>query len=201
MSRTRRYNLLLSVVWGLWVLVAPAGAEVVSESSYGGLLCGYGMSYPGWGETTERVQVLDVIPRFCRVLDEKMGQDWYCLNRELWVETPISLILSDTDSKDNHDVGVIGTSFLLALVSKARSNIEPYLIAGGGPVYLLGDIKGVGSDLCGHYQAGGGVRFKVGCGQVFNLEVRYHHISNLDMASPNVPLNSTKVLLGTTWQF
>ncbi|MEN8254332.1 MAG: acyloxyacyl hydrolase [Verrucomicrobiota bacterium] len=31
--------------------------------------------------------------------------------------------------------------------------------------------------------------------------MRYHHISNLGMAEPNIPLNSVKVFVGATLPF
>lgn len=182
----------------MWI---PASGEVISDSHYGGFMLGYGISYPGFGETTERVQVLDVIPRFSFVQNNKLGSDWYTFNRELWIELPVSLILSDSDNVDHHDFGLFSATFLMALVSKAHSDFEPYFTIGGGPVYLAGDINGVGSDICGNYQMGLGVRFKLSKGLIWNFECRYHHISNLGLASPNIPLNSTKFLIGITIPF
>jgi len=175
--------------------------EVISDSRYGGLLVGYGISRPGFGKTTEKLQVLDLIPRISFVQNDKVGSGWHKFNRELWIEVPVSMILSDSDGTDNHDLGMISTTFSMALVSKSRSDIEPYFMMGGGPVYLAGDINGVGSDICGHYQLGLGVRLKSTAGRIWNFEIRYHHISNLNMASPNVPLNSTKCVIGTTLPF
>ncbi len=190
------------ILFGIAVfLCIPVYGEVISDSNYTGILLGYGVSHPGFGETTERLQVLDVIPRFSFVQDEKIGSDWYTINRELWIELPVSIILSDTDSTDHHDIGLISATFLMALVSKANPDIEPYLTVGGGPVYLAGDIDGVGSDICGNYQLGLGIRFKSPIGHILNFECRYHHISNMGLASPNVPLNSTKFALGTIIPF
>ncbi len=193
-----RKCILFGIILFLWV---PVSGEVISDSRYGGFLVGYGISHPGFGETTEKLQVLDVIPRISFVQYNKVGSDWYTFNRELWIELPVSMILSDSDSVDRHDFGLISATFLMALVSKARSDIEPYLTIGGGPVYLAGDINGVGSDICGNYQLGLGVRFKSNAGRIWNFEWRYHHISNLGMASPNVPLNSTKFAIGTILPF
>lgn len=185
----------------IFFLGMPVSGEVVSDRCYGGFLVGYGISHPGFGATTERVQVLDVTPRISMVQDSNIGSDWYVMNRELWIELPVSIILSDSDGVDHHDLGLVSATFLMALVSKARSDIEPYLTIGGGPVYLAGDINGVGSDICGNYQLGLGIRFKSTAGRIWNLECRYHHISNLGMASPNVPLNSTKAAIGIVLPF
>lgn len=193
----QKYILSLVVI----SLCTSVSGEVISDRSYGGLMIGYGTSIPGFGETTERLNVLDIIPRFSFIQDEKIGSGWYKMNRELWIELPVSVILSDTDSVDHHDLGLIGATFLMALVSKANSDMEPYLTVGGGPVYLAGDIKGVGSDICGNYQLGLGIRFKSPIGHILNFECRYHHISNMDLASPNVPLNSAKFALGIVIPF
>ena len=48
---------------------------------------------------------------------------------------------------------------------------------------------------------GVGTKFLVADKHEVNLEVRYHHISNLDMAEPNVPLNSVKIFIGATLPF
>lgn len=162
---------------------------------------GYGSSYPGFGSTTERVQVLDIVPRFSFVKNKNVGSDWYVFNHELWIELPTSVILSDSDNNDSHDIGLFSATFLMALVSKAHSDFEPYIALGGGPVYLAGDIKGVGSDICGNYQLDLGIRFKLPTGNILNFETRYHHISNLGLESPNVPLNSVKFLIGIIFPF
>ena len=188
-----QYCILLGIIF---FFTTSVSGQVISDSRYGGLMLGYGSSHPGFGDTTERVQVLDIIPRLSFVQDSNLGSDWFTFNRELWVEFPISLILSDSDDKDNHDIGIFSTTFLMALVSKSNPDVEPYIALGGGPVYIAGDIEGVGSDICGNYQCDLGVRFKLKGGNILNFECRYHHISNMGMESPNVPLNSTKFVLG-----
>lgn len=178
-----------------------SSAELIPAQDYGGFLIGYRHSIPGWGGTLERVQTLDLVPRYCHVLNRELGRGWLRVSRELWVEAPLSILLSDTDHQDAHDVGLISANFLLALVGKSSEEVEPYITLGGGPVYVLADIRGVGSDLCGNYQAGFGVRFKTDNRRIWNLELRYHHISNLDMARPNIALNSLKLNAGWTFGF
>ncbi|MBN2591437.1 MAG: acyloxyacyl hydrolase [Sedimentisphaerales bacterium] len=188
-----QHCILLGIIFFLSI---PVSGQVISDGRYGGFMLGYGVSHPGFGQTTERVHVLDVIPRFSFVQDKNLGSDWYIFNRELWIELPASVILSDSDNNDHHDIGMISATFLMALVSKANSEVEPYVALGGGPVYIAGDIDGVGSDICGNYQFDLGVRFKLSNGNILNFECRYHHISNMGMESPNVPLNSTKFAIG-----
>jgi len=169
------------------------------KDQYNQLLFGYGASHPGWGDTTERVQTLDVIFRHvCTVKVKEEGRLRGA--HEFWIEAPVSILLSDSDRNDSHDLGLIGLNFLFAWVFPETKIGNPYILAGGGPVYVLADIEGVGSDLCGSFQLGGGLRFTVKNRPV-NLELRYHHISNLGMEEPNVPLNSTKIYIGFTLPF
>jgi hypothetical protein len=70
---------------------------------------------------------------------------------------------------------------------------------GGGPRYVFADIEGVGSRTPGNYQAGLGYRLTGPRQTVLRLDVRYIHISNLGLASPNVPLNSIAAYLGMTF--
>jgi hypothetical protein len=41
------------------------------------LLGGYGQSFPGWGQTTERVETLDIVPRYNHVVFDRLGSGWY----------------------------------------------------------------------------------------------------------------------------
>jgi lipid A 3-O-deacylase len=170
-------------------------AESTRPKPYNQVLLGYGTSHPGWGETTERVQTVDVVFRHCRHFFEK-DSGWIKGTHEFWIEAPVSVILSDSDDMDSNDFGIVGLNFLFAWVFPETPIGSPYFMVGGGPQYVLADIEGVGSDLCGNYQAGGGIRLNLIEDHPINLELRFHHISNLGFAEPNVSLNSTKLLLG-----
>ncbi len=191
----------LSLLLSFLFCTAARGEDEVSNSkrNFNQLLFGYGTSHPGWGDTTERVQTLDVVFRHARHFFEKES-GWIRGTHEFWVEAPVSILLSDSDHNDSDDLGMIGLNFLFAWIFPETKIGNPYILAGGGPQYILADIEGVGSDLCGNYQFGGGVRFTVKDRPV-NLELRYHHISNLGMEDPNISLNSTKIFLGFTLPF
>lgn len=173
---------------------------VEQKKHYNQLLFGYGTSYPGWGETTERVQTADIVLRHARVFKTR-EEGLLKGNHEFWIEAPFSIILSDSDHNDRNDIGIIGLNFLFAWVFPETRIGSPYIMAGGGPVYVLADIEGVGSDLCGNYQMGGGIRLNIFGDTPVNLEARYHHISNLGAEEPNIALNSTKFLFGFTLPF
>ena len=183
--------------------ILPSCAENINsepKAHYNQLLIGYGASHPGWGMTTERVETMDIVFRHAHVFNKKKDR-WLKGSREFWIEAPVSILLSDSDDNDDHDFGMIGLNFLFAWVFPEIKSVSPYFIGGGGPVYFLADVDGVGSDLCGNYQFGGGIRFNILDSQPINLEARYHHTSNLGMAEPNISLNSTKFLVGFTLPF
>lgn len=189
-----------NIVAFLILVCARALAESGSEPApryYNQLLLGGGSSIKGFGKTGQEVRTADVIWRHARILQEnKTG--WLRGNRELWMELPFSFIVSDSDHQDSNDIGLTGANFLFAWVFPPTGTVQPYVMTGGGPVLVLADIDGVGSDLCGNYQAGCGLRFNKMKHPV-NMEIRYHHISNLGMADPNVPLNSVKLFIGVTF--
>lgn len=175
-------------------------AESAKPKSYNQVLLGYGTSHPDWGETKERVETVDIVWRHCRHFFER-DTGWIHGTHEFWIELPASFIVSDSDSNDSRDIGFIGANFLFAWIFPEIPIGSPYFMIGGGPIYVAADIEGVGSDLSGNYQAGGGIRLNVFENHPVNLEVRFHHISNLGLASPNVPLNSTKLFLGFNLAF
>ncbi len=176
------------------------GETADPKKHYNQLLFGYSTSHPGWGDTTERVQTLDIVLRHARIFKTK-EEGRLRGSHEFWIEAPFSILISDSDHQDSNDLGIIGLNFLFAWIFPETKIGDPYIIAGGGPVYVLADIEGVGSDLCGNYQAGCGLRFNLFENCSVNLEARYHHISNLGTKDPNIALNSTKFLLGFTLPF
>jgi len=163
------------------------------------VLVGYGQSIPGFGDTTERFGALDWVYRYRHVRHANVGKGWYAGNHELWVEAPVSLVLKNRDDRDRYRVGMVGLNFLFAWVFAGGQHGQPYMILGGGPRYVLADIDGVGSSTPGNYQAGIGHRFAGPARTVLTLDVRYIHISNLGLASPNVPLNSVAGYIGISF--
>ena len=186
------------------LLVALLGAANLfaetKTTSYNQILLGGGSSIKGFGETDQEVATVDVLWRHARIFKEKK-EGWLRGNHEFWIEAPVSFIVHDNDTVDSHGLGMVGLNFLFAWVFPETRMGNPYFMIGGGPQYILADIEGVGSDLCGNYQMGCGLRFNVAEKHPVNLEIRYHHISNLGMADPNVPLNSVKIFVGATLPF
>ena len=93
---------------------------------------------------------------------------------------------------------MVGITFL-ASYTFVNSVLQPYLFVGGGPVYVAADIDGMGSDWNGNYQIGAGLKYDLNDRHALLFECRYHHISNANTKDPNLPLNSTKFLIGYTF--
>ena len=154
---------------------------------------GYGQSFPGWGNTTQRVETIDLIPRYNHHIFENIGSGWYRGFHSLLLELPVSLVVSPDVS------AMVGINFLACYTFTAASKWQPYLFGGGGPVYSFADIAGMGADLNGNYQFGVGAHYDWKAEHQLLFELRYHHISNAGTEEPNEPLNSLKILIGVTF--
>jgi len=153
-------------------------------------LSGYGQSVPGWGQTTERVETVDFVPRYNHVVFDRLGSGWYQGFHSTLVEIPLHAVVAPDTS------AMVGVNFLACYTFTAGSTWRPYIFGGGGPVYSFADIPGMGTDWNGNYQFALGVERATGNARALLFEVRYHHISNAGTAEPNVPLNSIKFLMG-----
>jgi len=171
---------------------AQAGTLDTSKDNWA-IIGGYGQSVPGWGQTTQRVQTFDFIPRYNHLIFDDIGSGWYRGFHSLLLELPISLIVSPDVS------AMLAMNFLASYTFTASQRWRPYLLGGGGPVYSFADIPGMGADLNGNYQFGIGLKYDMDKKNKLLFEIRYHHISNAGSKEPNEPLNSFKLLLGITF--
>ena len=171
---------------------AEASSFDSSEDSWA-LIGGYGQSFPGWGETSQRVQTVDLIPRYSHRIFDNIGSGWYRGFHSILLELPVSFIVSPDIST------MVGVNFLAAYTFTADQEWQPYMFGGGGPVYSFGDISGMGADLNGNYQFGIGITYPWIQNHQLLFELRYHHISNAGTKEPNDPLNSVKFLIGVTF--
>lgn len=185
----------LPIWWCGLLLLLSATAAVAWESAddSGALLGGYGQSLPGWGETTERVQTIDLVPRYRHLAVDGLGAGWFRGAHSVLVEMPVHLVTSPDLS------AMVGINFLACYTFTADQVWQPYLLGGGGPVYSFADIPGMGARWNGNYQFALGVEHPFNPSQSLLLEVRYHHISNAGTEEPNDPLNSVKLLVGFTF--
>lgn len=163
-----------------------------SKDSYG-MLLGYGQSIPGWGQTTERIETIDLVPRYTHVTFEDIGTNWWIGKYSTLVELPVHAITSPDSS------AMIGLNFLACFTFTASKVWQPYIFGGGGPVYSFADIEGMGASWNGNYQFALGLDHALSPAHSLLFEVRYHHISNAGIEDPNIPLNSIKFLVGWTF--
>ncbi len=184
----------LSLIVACWLGVCAVRAEETHVPGHLAVLVGAGESFPGWGATTERVKTLDMTLRYAGLVNRNFGPKEWHLREQLWIELPLFWAFEPSDGP------IFSMNFLLCILYERYASCQPYMTLGGGPVYAEADIPGMGSRLCGNYQAGGGIRFPFGR-TALHIEARYHHISNLGMADPNVPINSLRGLLGLSWEY
>ena len=156
-------------------------------------LGGYGQSIPGWGQTTQRVETIDLIPRYNHIVFDEIGSGWYKGFHSALFEFPVSLILNPERS------AMVGINFLACYTFTGNEQWQPYIFGGGGPVYIFADIPGMGTKLNGNYQFGIGLEYFLNKQNHLLFEYRYHHISNAGTAEPNEPLNSSKFIIGITF--
>ena len=196
MPSNRRFfhSALLALSWCAFQLLPASTAHCFDTSQdRWALLGGYGQSIPGWGQTSERVQTIDIVPRYNHVMFEPLGTGWSQGTYSTMVELPLHAVVDPDES------AMIGMNFLACYTFTAGNQWRPYLFGGGGPVYSFADIPGMGAEWNGNYQFGIGLEQSLDAGQVLLFEVRYHHISNAGAEEPNDPLNSIKLLIGLSF--
>ena len=161
--------------------------EASSEYAF---LTGYGITHRGFGDTRTQVQTFDTILRYGHFLSGDLGKGWYRVRHELILELPLHLAV------DHDDRVMTGGYILGAWKFTAAKEFVPYVFAGGGILYVDLGLPTMGSRLDFSYQGGTGIQYFIAKDTALSFEYRYHHVSNANTASPNEPLNSSKVLVG-----
>jgi lipid A 3-O-deacylase len=196
MAKSPAPNILIcSFFFLIAVLSLPVDQTLATDTrpDSWAFLGGYGQSYPGWGQTTQRVETIDLILRYNHIVFDEIGSGWYKGFHSTLFEFPVSLILNPEIST------MIGINFLAAYTFTVNEQWQPYIFGGGGPVYIFADIPGMGTKLNGNYQFGIGLEYFLNKQNHLLFEYRYHHISNAGTAKPNEPLNSSKFIVGITF--
>lgn len=193
----RKY--LLSAIAGLVILLgsrvgfcAEATSFKTATAEYT-FLSGYGITHRGFGATRTQVQTFDNIARFGWFLSDEAGSGWYRGRHELLMELPLHLAV------DPKVRTMTGGYLLGSWKFTSPEDFVPYVLAGGGVLFVDLGLPTMGSRLDFSYQGGTGVQYFIAKDTALGLEYRYHHISNAGTASPNEPLNSSKFLLGVTF--
>jgi len=174
------------------LLASPSPARAAADPPWAdwAVMAGYGQSIPGWGETSERVETVDFVPRYNHLVFAELGSGWYQGFHSTLVELPLHLVVSPEVS------AMVGVNLLACYTFTAHPQWRPYIFGGGGPLYSFADIPGMGAAWNGNYQFALGLENRLSPDWTLLFELRYHHISNLGSEDPNVPLNSLKALIG-----
>src|SRR5512133_1840995 len=176
-----------------WPFHATAGTAASTATGEFGFLAGYGSSFVGFGETRHQVQTLDAILRAGFFLSDEIGTgSWYQGRHELLLELPYHLAVNQGGRS------MVGGYALGHWRFTSLDTLVPYVLAGGGPLFVDLGLPTMGTKLCFSYQGGTGLQYFIDKKTALNLEYRYHHISNSGTANPNEPINSNKILMGVS---
>ncbi|MBL0225633.1 MAG: acyloxyacyl hydrolase [Geobacteraceae bacterium] len=184
----------------LFILMLPpavhADHPVSSANGEIGILTGYGSSFVGFGETRHKVQTWDTILRAGFFLSDEVGKgSWYQGRHELLLELPYHMAV------DYGGRSMVGGYGLGHWRFTSLERVVPYVLAGGGVLFVDLGLPTMGTKLCFSYQGGTGVQYFIDRNTALNLEYRYHHISNAGTANPNEPINSNKLLMGVSFYY
>lgn len=189
---------LVAFVLSLSPGASPALAEVQElgadkATGHWTISTGYGVTHPGLGATKSKVETADMILSYGYFLTDEAGKAWYRGRHELIVELPLHYVFSPETTT------MVGITFLASWIFTASKTIAPFIFAGGGLVYTDLDVPELGKHLNGSIQVGTGFHYFLKKNTSVDLSYRFHHISNAGTATPNGPLNSSKILLGISF--
>ncbi len=191
--RKKTLLFILLIILSLPLLASADNAASTATGEYG-FLTGYGISHIGFGDTRHQIQTLDLIPRAGFFVSGELGKgSWYQGRHEIVVELPYHMAI-DYGGRSMVGVYVIGHWRFTSL-----DKYVPYVLAGGGPLYVDLGLPTMGTRLCYSYQGGTGFQYFIHKKTALSMEYRYHHISNAGTATPNEPINSSKILFGVSF--
>ena len=192
MTRILLFAALAALLLPSHAALADDAVDLKSAKYEYSLLSGYGITHRGFGDTRTQVQTFDNIGRFGWFLSKELGSGWYKGRHQLLVELPVHLVVDPRVSP------MVGGYLLGSWKFTSLENWAPYVFAGGGILYVDLGLPTMGSRLDFSYQGGTGVQYFIRKDLALSLEYRYHHISNAGTATPNEPLNSSKILFGVS---
>lgn len=159
-----------------------------------GVLTGVGSSFVGFGETRHTVQTWDVIPRVGFYLSDEIGKgSWYQGRHELMLELPYHMAVNYGGRS------MVGGYAIGHWRFTSLDTVVPYVLGGGGLLFVDLGLPTMGTKLCFSYQGGTGLQYLINKDTAVSMEYRYHHISNAGTGHPNEPINSNKILLGISF--
>ena len=117
---------LCGLIW-LFVSATSVFAWDSSKDNWA-LLGGYGQSLPGWGRTTQRVETIDLVPRYSHMTFDDLGSGWFKGFHSTLIELPMHVVTSPDTS------AMVGVNLLACYTFTANDDWRPYIFGGGGPV-------------------------------------------------------------------
>lgn len=187
-------TLLLMLATGVACAADNTAKGVQTASHELVLLSGYGISHRGFGDTRTQVLTWDAIARLGWFLSDEQGKGhWYQGRHQLLVELPYHMAL------DHNARSMTGGYLLGSWKFTSLERLTPYVFAGGGILFVDLGLPSMGSKLDFSYQAGTGLQYYISKQLAVGVEYRYHHISNAGTATPNEPINSSKLLVSVSW--
>ncbi len=173
---------------------ASSGAAPASPGNWEiGVTAGGGHSVAGG---TSGTGVFNANLRFGYVLTHEHGPGALRGTFEYAGEvTPLNLIFQPL----NTAYGFSFTPVLLKWNFTSSSKIVPYLEGGGGVLFTDKDVPSFTNSVNFTPQAAFGVQFFHRENRAISAAVRYVHISNAGLATPNPGINTLQVTLGYHW--
>ncbi len=145
---------------------------------------------------TDTVDGVHLLPHFGYILTDEVGARWARGNLELLAE-PTFIHLKGRDESAT----VVGVAALGRWILATGPWIRPYLEAGVGVLAGEAKLRHTNCDVNFVLQGGPGVLVFVSDATAVTVGYRLHHISNAEMCSKNVGLNSSLFILGVSYFF
>ena len=194
----KKFNLIITLfAVAVIVNISPVSVKADADNQSSStpekawyILSGYGITHNGMGKTQINVETIDFVVGYEKFLTEIFGPPLLKGRHSLVVELPLHFVV------DPWEAPMIGINFLARWTFETNRKIKPYIFGGGGPVYTEANIQGLGADLNGNWQFGGGINIPSSKNSELICEYRFHHISNMNTKDPNDSLNSSKILIG-----
>lgn len=189
-----KFIVLVAIITLVYIILpAHSEAETIVSNARNeyGFMTGGGSSFVGFGETRHTIQTWDAILRAGFFLSDEVGKgSWYQGRHEILLELPYHLAVNHKGRS------MVGGYALGHWRFTSLDKVVPYVLAGGGPLFVDLGLPTMGTKLCFSYQGGTGLQYFVDKNTALNFEYRYHHISNAGTGHPNEPINSNKILFG-----
>ncbi len=169
--------------------VSPVAAEEQPSTEIGkqtvGLVVGGMLPIRLLESQSSKLNGVSVHPSWHMTLTDPIGGSWWSGTIALGVEAAFLGVTEPTGAYG------IGLTPKLSYTFSSFGRLKPYLEGGGGPLWTNfdGRIREQGSDFNFLVWGGAGANYEVTSQWAINIGVRFSHISNSGLDSPNSGLN------------